>query len=157
MAALVLVDSPSYNIAMQLKIVSILIIAALFVIGTFSFFGLSMVDHSSGHNCPVNLLSGNSCPPVGGVLALALHHASGLQNLAKFTLNADALILLIVSAMAAAYLVYSKLSKNNISESASLYQGRLANANSYSIPFSQFLDWFSIHYKKDPHSYSLGV
>lgn len=53
------------------------------VVAVFGLLGLSFIGHHGHHTCPIAAISGNDCPSVNNVLALAVHHLSGLQNLTR--------------------------------------------------------------------------
>lgn len=137
---------------MQKKFFPLLIISSLLIMGVFGFLGLGSVDHNAQHNCPIPLMSGGDCPPVGNTMALASHHVSGLQYFTQSIISIDSSLLMLSTLLVFALLFFSKFSQETSLRQPLSHEAYQRIAESRFIPKKQFLRWLALRHKRDPRA-----
>jgi len=136
---------------MSLKIVPILIITSLLAVGLFGIFGISMVNSSGQHSCPVSALSSNDCSPSNSPLIETFHHISTLQNFAQGPINTNtfsSILILLLLALTVFLTLFPKTPSLETSPQRGYYK---TDQSEYSQK-KQFLRWLALRQKRDPHA-----
>ncbi|HDY73120.1 MAG TPA: hypothetical protein ENH86_00930 [Candidatus Jorgensenbacteria bacterium] len=134
---------------MRLRILPILLIFSLLTVGVLGFFGL---NHGGQHSCPISLLSGDNCPPIGGTFALVFHHMSGLQSFTQSIVNLDTSLLILYAILIFAFLSFSRFLQKATLLQPSSFQRYNRTTESRFLPKRQLMRWLALHHKRDPHA-----
>lgn len=134
---------------MRLRILPILLITSLLAVGILGFFGL---NHSGQHSCPISLLSGGDCPPIGGAFTLAFHHVSGLQSFTQSVVNLGTSPLILSTILIFAFLAFSKLLQKAPLLQLPSFQRHDRITGSRFLSKKQLIRWLALHHKRDPHA-----
>jgi hypothetical protein len=138
---------------MQLKITPILMILSLLAVGVFGFLGLGYIDHASDHDCPISVILGGDCPPIGNALTLATHHLSGLQHVTQSILTIDPILLtLLILLLVALFLIFTNLLKDISTKQNFAYKKHYENEDIKFKANNSLLCWLALHNKRDPHA-----
>ncbi len=136
---------------MKFKILTITLTFALLTVSVFGFFIFGFIAHNGQHGCFVSSIPGNNCPSVGGSIAIAFHHISGIQNLILTIASSNSSSLLFVTFFIFIFFIILKFLQKtqNLQYFSNKTCGRILE--SIFIQKNQFLHWLSLSRKRDPH------
>lgn len=140
---------------MRLRILPIFLILVIGGMGIFGFLGFSLIEQGDFHVCPVSLISGGDCPPLGSAFVLTIHHISGLQQLSRFIINIDsASLVLSLALMTFVLLAFFNPTRMALAEHYALYF-RSHKIDEFSFGSNwQLFRWLSLRNKRDSHASS---
>lgn len=122
-----------------------------------SFLGLSLVDYGEHHICPISAISGSVCPSAHSVLALVIHHISGLQGFTQGVINLDVNLLVLSILLITVLLFVAKFfTQTFLFKGQRFYQIHFPTEE---LPSSikQFFFWSALHNKRELHLSLQGV
>lgn len=131
---------------------SVLLILTVGAIALFGFLGMSYIEHGVSHTCPFAVLSDNNCLPVNNILALTIHHISGLQYLMQSIVTPDSTLLILSLLLLAMFLIISvKIIPRVLPEQHLLRLNRYISEKLDFNPNRQLLYWLALRNKRDSH------